>query len=436
MPAGRLGSQPRDGTPLWLRAERLIQVPEDVLDVLGADAEADEIGADASGGLLFGRELAVGGCGGVDGEGACVADVGEVAEEVEAFDESLASRGTALDAESEDGAWSLWKIAFGSEMVWVGFEAWVFDPADLGVFFEKFRDGLGVLDVTIHAEGEGFDSLKGLPAVERGLAGADVAQDVDAGLDGEGGQSGVFEGGVDEAVVAWVRFGKAWEAAGGVVEVTAVDDDAADAGAVAGDEFGGTVGNDVSAPFDGPEEVGGGEGVIEHQNQSVFFRDGSDLFDGEDADVWVSEGLAVEDFGVGLNGALEVGGVGGIDEGDGDAEFWEGVFELAVGAAVEAAAGDDVIAGVAEGEDGLSLCGVSAAGGESCHAAFEVGYALFEHIGGRVHQARVDVAQLLQGEQVRGVFCALKLVTGGLVNRHGPAASGGIRGIAGMQLAR
>ena len=38
-------------------------------------------------------------------------------------------------------------------------------------------------------------------------------------------------------------------------------------------------------------------------------------------------------------------------------------------------------------------------------AAFERGHPLFEHGGGRVHDARVDVAELLQGE--RAAACSV-----------------------------
>ena len=60
--------------------EGLIDVGEDVVDVLDADGEAYEFGGDASGGLLLGSELRMCGGGGMNGEAACVADVGQVGE--------------------------------------------------------------------------------------------------------------------------------------------------------------------------------------------------------------------------------------------------------------------------------------------------------------------------------------------------------------------
>ena len=49
------------------------------------------------------------------------------------------------------------------------------------------------------------------------------------------------------------------------------------------------------------------------------------------------------------------------------------------------------------------LRGLARGQGHAGRAAFESGHALFEDVGGRVHDARVDVAELLQAEQAGGV---------------------------------
>src|SRR5262249_29568429 len=60
-----------------------LEVGEDVLEGLQPDREPNQLGADAAGQLLVGAELAVGGGGGVDGQAADVADVGDVAVELQ-----------------------------------------------------------------------------------------------------------------------------------------------------------------------------------------------------------------------------------------------------------------------------------------------------------------------------------------------------------------
>ena len=62
------------------QAQGLVEVPEQVCGVFQADAEADKIGGDACVELFLGRELGMGGAGGVDGQALRIANVGQVAE--------------------------------------------------------------------------------------------------------------------------------------------------------------------------------------------------------------------------------------------------------------------------------------------------------------------------------------------------------------------
>ena len=68
--------------------------------------------------------------------------------------------------------------------------------------------------------------------------------------------------------------------------------------------------------------------------------------------------------------------------------------------------------------------------------AFEGGDArLHDHLG-RVHDARVDVADLGQREQVGRVLGVAELVRGRLVDRHGPGAGGRVGLLTRMDLPR
>jgi hypothetical protein len=116
-------------------------------------------------------------------------------------------------------------------------------------------------------------------------------------------------------------------------------------------------------------------------------------------------------------------------------EAREGVAELGVGAAVEPAAGDDVVARLAEGEDRLNLGGVAARCRQRADAPFQAGDALLQHIRGGVHDPGVDVAGFLQGKQRRGVRRIAELVAGRLVDRHRATTGGRIRLLAGVELA-
>ena len=52
-------------------------------------------------------------------------------------------------------------------------------------------------------------------------------------------------------------------------------------GAVAAEELGGAVGDDVGAPLEGPAQVGRGEGVVDHQRDVVRLGDGGHLLERE-----------------------------------------------------------------------------------------------------------------------------------------------------------
>ena len=66
------------------RVERLREVGEDVVGMFDADGEPHVAGRDAGGELLLGRQLLMRRRGGMDGERARVADVGDMIEQLRA----------------------------------------------------------------------------------------------------------------------------------------------------------------------------------------------------------------------------------------------------------------------------------------------------------------------------------------------------------------
>jgi hypothetical protein len=62
--------------------------------------------------------------------------------------------------------------------------------------------------------------------------------------------------------------------------------------------------------------------------------------------------------------------------------------------------------------------------------SFEEGDAFFEDVGGWVLEAGVDVAKLLEREEVGGVFGAVELEGGSAVNRDGTGVCGGVGFVA------
>ena len=80
----------------------------------------------------------------------------------------------------------------------------------------------------------------------------------------------------------------------GPVERARLDDDPADAGAVAADELGRRVDHDVGAPLDRAAQVRRRERVVDDQRQVVLVRDGRHGLDVQDVPARVADGLAEE----------------------------------------------------------------------------------------------------------------------------------------------
>jgi hypothetical protein len=120
------------------------------------------------------------------------------------------------------------------------------------------------------------------------------------------------------------------------VEGAAVDDGAADRGAVAAEVLRRGVHDDVGAVLERPDEVRRRDRVVHDERHARGVGDPRDPRDVEHVDQRVGDRLGVERLGVRLRGRaplLEV--VGLVDERDGDPHFRERVVEQVVGAAVE-----------------------------------------------------------------------------------------------------
>ncbi len=211
-------------------------------------------------------------------------------------------------------------------------------------------------------------------------------------------------------------------------EFTAVDDEAADGGAVTADELGERMQHNVGSVIDGTGDIGCGEGVVDHQRNAIFVSDIGDGCDVQDIAARVSDGFAVEQTRFGGDGAPEVLRVVGIDEGEVVAQAAQGDIELREGSAVERTGRNDVATGFGDGGHGQELSSLPARQGQRRHAVFKRSQARFQHVRSRVHYARVNVAELLQGEQARRVRRIVKGERCGLINGNGA----GVRGRVGV----
>ena len=108
------------------------------------------------------------------------------------------------------------------------------------------------------------------------------------------------------------------------------------------------------------------------------------------------------------------------------------VAELRERAAVKIARGDEFVARLQQREKGQELRRVPRGRRDRRASALERRDALLQHGDGRIAQARVDMAEIMQVEQRRGVLGVLEHIGRSLIDRRDPRAGRSVRHGAGV----
>ena len=311
-------------------------------------------------------------------------------------------------------------------------QAGVAHPGHLGLLLKEAGHRHGVLAVTVHAHVQGLDALEDEEAVKGRDGGAHVAQrhhprPADVGRRAQGL-------GVDHAVVGDIGFVEPTEArlVLGPGELAGVHQGAADGGAVATQVLGEGMDDDVGAMLEGPAQIGGGHRVVDDQGDAVGMSHVGHGADVGDIACRVADGLAEDRLGALIDQGRHARDVVGGGEADLDAELRQGVGEEVIGAAIEGRSGDDVVAALANGEEGVGHRRHARGQGQAADAALQGRQPLFQHVAGGIHDAGVDVARHFEVEQVRPVLGVIEGVGGGLVNRGGDGVGSRVRLKAGV----
>ena len=158
--------------------------------------------------------------------------------------------------------------------------------------------------------------------------------------------------------------------------------------------------------------------------------EGGEALDVQDAALRVPDGLPVQQLGLRADRPLPGVEVSRAYECRRDAHPRKSERELRGGAAVEVGGGDDLIARFQQGEEDGELGRHPAGSGDSAGGPFQRGDPFLEYGHGGVADTGVDVAVLLQVEEVRGVVGVIEDVRGRLVDGHGAGADRGIGNVA------
>jgi hypothetical protein len=149
-------------------------------------------------------------------------------------------------------------------------------------------------------------------------------------------------------------------------------------------------------------------------------RDARDGLDVEHVDLRIAQRLGKDALRLRRDGAPHGVEIADVDESWDDAHLAEGHVELVDGAAVQGSRSNELVARIHQRKKRDVLCRLTGSRGHGTDAVFERGDALLEHGDRRVHDARVDIAEALQREEVRGVIGIFEDVSGGLINGNRP----------------
>ena len=198
---------------------------------------------------------------------------------------------------------------------------------------QELDDLFGVFIVAVQTQGERLGTLQQHPCVER------LMQPPDRAGSRRAHRSQRRQGRQprqSRRVVTRVRLREGGEFAAGLpVELAGVNDDAAQRGAVAADELGGRMDNDVGTMLDRADQVGRAEGVVDDQRDAVLVGNFSDGVNVGDVGVGVAKRFNIDSAGVVLNGSLDLGQIMGVDKGRLHTERGQRVGQQVGGAAVD-----------------------------------------------------------------------------------------------------
>ena len=203
-------------------------------------------------------------------------------------------------------------------------------------------------------------------------------------------------------MIALIRSGQAGElvSMGIPVEVAAIYYTTAYLSGVTVHILGGTVGNNVATPLKGTAVDRCSKGIVHNQGHTVLVSHLGKALYIEYVTARVADGLAEEALGIGTELLLDALIVPiGIDEGALYAQLLHRYAKEVVRTAIDAIAGDKVIASLADIEDSIEVGSLTAGGQHSAHTTFQCCNLLGYSIVGGIGQTGIEVTAVLQVEQ-------------------------------------
>ena len=199
---------------------------------------------------------------------------------------------------------------------------------------------------------------------------------------------------------------------------TAVDDGAAERGAMAAKEFGQRMYDDIGAVVDRPQQDRRGNGIVDDKRNTVACGDVCQRFDVTDIAGRVADAFAKNTAGGVVDEFFDGVGPVGFGETHGDALARQNVAEQRVGRAVKLRHRNYIGAHRGEIEYGIIQRRLTGACAQRIDPAFQQGNAALQHGDRRIADAAVAMAFDFKVEQRGAVIGAVEFVGDGLIDRH------------------
>ena len=188
------------------------------------------------------------------------------------------------------------EVLVGKVVIFVVFEAGVSHPFRHRVFFERAGKSKPVAAVSRHTKVKRFDPSESQIGVERTHAGADVAHILHTSFQNKRRPSAFLD--VNRAVITFVgsiKIDVAWVTV--EIEISGVDNAAADARRLTVEIFRRAVDNYIRAVLYGPYETRRSKGIVNDKKNSVFFADARISVEVEYYHCGIGDGFGKHKFG-------------------------------------------------------------------------------------------------------------------------------------------
>ncbi len=158
---------------------------------------------------------------------------------------------------------------------------------------------------------------------------------------------------------------------------------------------------------------GGGEAVVDIEDQVMFFCETARGLEVDDIEPGISGRLQIDHFCVGPYGRLPLSRVGSVDIAVFDPVFRKVLGDDRMGAAENGIAGNEMVAFFEKAHEGSEYGAHARCGGEACLGPFEGAHPVDEFLDGRIAEPAIDIIIRFVGECGAHLFCVVEGETAG-----------------------